>query len=218
MKGQNLKIRFRAYSLPSNRCLTTPSATTFSGPSQTRDSCLSLVLFHPRGGCPRLKAPGVMGHTCPVFFLRLSPAAACAFGPAFCHPDGSGIALCSVEVGPRASSAPSRSSRWAASRPAVLVRGLRPQRRENSCLLANRHSSPSANSCRGRMNKRAEPALPPLQCFPAGRAARWRACGSSSCPRKTLIEIDHGAGDRLELSLAGALDDNLYRRVAHRGG
>ena len=134
---------------------------------QVRGSCLLLTPFHPRGGCPRLKAPGVMGHTCPDL------SCGCLQRPPRLRPrlwsQRVGTSLCSVEVVPRA------SKRIFAHRAAgqrrgqrFVVRGLRPLRRENSCLFADRHSAPSAYSCRGRTDMRGEPALLPLQCFPAG--------------------------------------------------
>ena len=45
----------------------------------------------------------------------------------------------------------------------------------------------------------------------------WAAAVSSTGPRELFVEIDDGVGDRLECSLAVALDDNYNRRVAHLG-
>src|SRR5262245_16476319 len=60
----------------------TVARSVFIGRRRQEAHALPLALFHRRG-LPRLKAPGCNGHNRARYFLRLSPAAACAFGFSF---------------------------------------------------------------------------------------------------------------------------------------
>src|SRR5262249_9440462 len=77
MRRDARSVRVLAFPVPAS--CDTVACSVFIGRHRQEAHALPLALFTV-AGLPRLKAPGCNGHSRARYFLRLSPAAACAFG------------------------------------------------------------------------------------------------------------------------------------------
>ena len=146
-----------AYSLPYTRHLAMPFRVTFSRPSQAERLMHCPLPRFTVAGLPRLIGTGKeLAHLNPVLTcgcLQWPPH----LRSRFLFPAGRErrFARSRLVLGPQAhlrarAAGQRRSQRF-------VVRGLR-RTRENSCLQADKRSAPIAYNCRGRTNKRGEPA------------------------------------------------------------